>query len=169
MSVEVEPVQIALEFLHRIHPAGPWVLTAIHPDRGAPLITQSFTPEMAAACKSFIRAHNGTRNLYYSVNEPKGLPTKKSTKKDIHRIHYLHVDIDPEDNETSEAAKQRILASVQEYSLTPTEVVNSGNGIQLLFRLEAPIAADEDSIRDIEARNHALALAFKCDPCTKRR
>ena len=60
------------EFLERLRPGGPWVLVAI--SEGAPVLGQTVTTPDEA--RSFLRIHNGKRNLYYSVN-----PTRKSTNK----------------------------------------------------------------------------------------
>jgi hypothetical protein len=156
---------VAIGFLENIQPGGPWVLTAIVPDGGT--VTKSFTPSSVPALQSFIKSHDGQQNIYYSINEPKDLPTKKASKADMLRARFLHVDIDPRDDEASEAAKIRILATVEKFRPQPTAVVDSGNAIQLLFRLEQPVILDPVSISDIENRNFALAVSFGCDPSTR--
>ena len=52
------------EFLEKLRPGGPWILTAITPDGPTKTITATNADEVAA----FVRANNGKRNIYYSVN-----------------------------------------------------------------------------------------------------
>jgi hypothetical protein len=50
----------------------------------------------------------------------------------------------------------------------PTFVIDSGNGLQLLWRLERPVEiTDGDVIADIEARNYALAERLGASPATR--
>ena len=58
------PLQSALDFLHWLRPDGPWLLIAIPPD-GSPIATTAHKLEQA---ETFIRQHDGKRNLYFSVN-----------------------------------------------------------------------------------------------------
>jgi hypothetical protein len=98
---------------------------------------------------------------------------KKPPKTDIASVEYLLGDLDPEDNETPEDAKARYLGQLNNgFEPTPTAIVDSGNGIQALWRLNPPIelggyslAKDakgiwgpeaEKVIADIEARSKAL-------------
>lgn len=52
---------------------------------------------------------------------------------------YLLADLDPNADETSDAAKARYLAALENFKPKPTAVVNSGNGIQVLWKLAEPI------------------------------
>jgi hypothetical protein len=54
----------SVEFLEKLRPGGPWVLTAIVPG-GRPTTITANNPKEA---QRFIRDHNGRCNLYYSVN-----------------------------------------------------------------------------------------------------
>jgi hypothetical protein len=131
------PGTVAVQFLRRLRPQGPWVLTAIHPERkGAP--TSSFTdPEQA---RRFITAHNGAgENVYYSVNPTKTALLSKASKDDIARIEYLHADADPSDDETPQAFKARMIPKIEAFPYPPTFVIDSGNGFHLLWRLQEPV------------------------------
>jgi AAA domain len=151
-----EPVN----FLELLRPSGPWVLTAITP-HGA---TNTITARTAAEIDTFVREHDGKRNLYYSVNPTKGAVFKKAAKADMAAVEYLLADLDPQDNETSENAKARYLNQLNgDFEPKPSAIVDSGNGIQCLWRLKESIALndanDRDAIiADVEARSFALMV-----------
>ena len=60
----------AVRFLKLLYPEGPWLLTAISPDKTGGLPTRTFYPGQEEELHAFIAEHNGRRNLYYSVNPP---------------------------------------------------------------------------------------------------
>jgi len=132
-----QPWSEATDFLERLRPGGPWVLVAI--PEAAPVVGQ--TVSTADEVRSFLRTYNGKRNLYYSVNPTRRPTNKKSSKADIARVEYVLGDLDPLTNEPAEAAKHRYLVELQrdDFELKPTVVVDSGNGIQVLWRLKDPI------------------------------
>jgi hypothetical protein len=147
-----------ISFLEALRPP-PWILVAITPD-GSPI---TITAHNAAEAEAFVRAHDGKRNLYYSVNPTKEDMSSKPKKTDIARIEYLLADLDPADNETPEDAKARYLGQLNgTFEPKPTAEVDSGNGIQGLWRLSEPIELDgedrEARITDAEERSKALML-----------
>src|SRR5260370_37400299 len=82
----------AVNFLKRMQPSGPWCLTAIVPDGDT--VTRTFIPGEERELASFIGRYNGKRNVYFTVNEVSGKPTKKPNKEQISRAWFVHVDID---------------------------------------------------------------------------
>jgi hypothetical protein len=150
----------AKNFLEKLRPGGPWVLTAIVPDGATTTITANTFDQVEA----FVREHNGKRNLYYSVNPTRTAMDKKAAKTDIAAIEYVLGDLDPAPGETSEAAKACYLAQFNgAFEPKPTGAVDSGNGIQGVWRLRERIALgepvdgkfppeDQAKIDDIEAR-----------------
>jgi hypothetical protein len=134
-----EAATAAAVFLKLLRPNGPWVLSAIVPD-GA---IETITAETVGDIRKFVSEYNGRRNLYYSVNPTRKPMTKKATKTDIAAIEYLLADLDPEENETPEAAKARYLAGLDVLKPPPTGIVDSGNGIQVLLKLADPIILAE--------------------------
>jgi hypothetical protein len=147
----------AISFLEQLRAGGPWVLTAITPD--GPTIT--ITAHSTAEIESFIREHNGTRNQYYSVNPTKTAMSKKAKKTDIAAVEYLLGDLDPKSDETSQQAKTRYLTQLESFEPKATALVDSGNGIQGLWRLDPFIPLGNGSeaiIADVEARSAALML-----------
>jgi hypothetical protein len=85
--------------------------------------------------------------------------SKKPKKKDIASAEYLYADLDPRDDEGTDVAKERYCKSIAACEQAATAVVDSGNGIQALWKLSAPIALDSaERIADVEARTKALIL-----------
>jgi hypothetical protein len=151
-------------FLARLRPGGPWVLTAIHPTSGK---IETITAHNKTEACDFIRLHDGTRNLYYSVNPIRTAMTRKAAKKDIAAIEYLLGDLDPHDGESPEDAKARYLKALETFEPAATAIIDSGNGIQGLWKLATRIELAEPVgqtfpaetaaiIADIEARSAAL-------------
>ncbi|MBL8308018.1 MAG: hypothetical protein JNM33_15105 [Rubrivivax sp.] len=155
------------DFLQRLRPAGPWVLTAIVPDGKTD--TQTFTD--AGAAEAWALAANKTANLYYSVNPTIGPVTKKATKEQIAALSFLHVDLDPRAGEDFAQERARILALLTtnrpEGIPAPTVCVDSGGGYQALWRLAEPIPLNGDVAKaeDAERWNRALERVFGADHC----
>ena len=151
----------SISFLVQFRAKGPWVLTAIIPDG----LTTTSTTQTATEINAFVSEHNGRRNLYYSVNPTRKAITSKAKKTDIAAVEYLLADLDPADGESSEAAKARYLAQLNgSFEPKPTATVDSGNGIQCLWRLtDAIVLPEEEAVRkaiieDVEARSAALMV-----------
>jgi hypothetical protein len=154
----------AVRFLQRLAPNRSWVLTAIVPDG----VTSTRTFSSVEDARRFVANHNVAKNTYYSINPTKTALSRKATKQDIARVEYLHVDADPGPDETPEEFKARMRPRIVAYKPKPTFIIDSGNGIQMLWQLrEAVEIINNDVIEDIEARNHALALAFHANPSTR--
>jgi hypothetical protein len=139
MSVTSDPRNEATEFLEMLRPGGPWVLTAIIPDG----TTDTITAQTADEARAFVATYYGQRNLYYSVNPTRKPMNKKAAKTDIAAIEYLPLDLDPKSNETSEAAKARYLAEIENLKPLPTAIIDSGNGLNLLLKLAEPVILPE--------------------------
>lgn len=128
-------------FLEKLRPGGPWLPAAIMPEGGTPTV---ITARTAADVDAFIATHNGTRNLYYSVNPTRTAMRKKAEKTDIAAIEYVLADLDPATGETSEAAKARYLTQLNgTFEPKPTAAIDSGNGIQGLWKLKERIVLGE--------------------------
>jgi predicted P-loop ATPase len=129
----------ALDFLQQLRPGGPWILTAIIPDG----LTDTITAKTAEDVRRFVAKNDGKKNLYFSVNPARADRTSKASKLDILAIEYSFVDLDPRENETPEAAKIRYLAGLKAFKPAPTAIIDSGNGIQALWRLDDSILLPE--------------------------
>jgi hypothetical protein len=77
----------------------------------------------------------------------KHLPCK-AAKTDIGSIEYLLADLDPRHDETSEAAKDRYLTALNSFIPAPSAIIDSGNGIQCLWKLKESIELPEATEKD---------------------
>src|SRR5262249_42614248 len=148
-----------------------WLLTAIEPDGK----TTTITARTADQVEAFVRKWNGRRNFYYSVNPIRTPLNKKAAKTDIAAIEYALADLDPNEGETPEAAKARYLKALERFEPKPTALIDSGNGVQGLWRLQERIAlgelenrkfarADQDTIANVEVRVAAIMLRLGAKP-----
>jgi hypothetical protein len=156
----VSSANSAIEFLQELRPGGPWVLTSVHADKGW---IDTITAKTHDEVREFIGKWNGKRNLYYSVNPTRKEMTSKAAKTDIAAIEYLFADLDPADNETAKAAKARYLAALKQHKPINTATIDSGNGIQVLWRMATPISLGNDDakvIEDVENRVAALMISL---------
>ncbi len=122
----------AVNFLKQLRPGGPSVLTAIAPMTNA---IETITAQNENEVRQFVRRWNGKCNIYYSVNPTRGAMTSKAAKVDIAKVEYLLADLDPNDDERPEAAKTRYLKALETFKPAPTAIIDSGNGVQVLWRL----------------------------------
>jgi hypothetical protein len=122
----------AIDFLRMLRPQGPWAITAIVPD--GPTFTHTFMPGQEKELNNFIARQNvkQKQNIYYTLNVT-GCVDKKPTKADITHADYLHVDADPEPDETPDEFKARMLPTFEASEPKPKFIVVSGNGLQGLF------------------------------------
>lgn len=137
----------AIAFLQAFATDGPWVLTAIAVDRKG-IETKTFGPETEQAARRWVEKFNGKRNLYFSVNVPLRNLNKKASKAEIKCVPWLHVDIDPCDDEPLEKGQGRIKRlltdELDKRIPEPTVIVFSGGGFQAFWRLNNPIPIDGD-------------------------
>jgi AAA domain len=159
-----------ISFLAQLRSNGPWVLTAIIPDGRTTTISARTTAEINA----FVHENNGKLNLYYAVNPLRNLMWKKAAKTDVAAIEYLLADLDPAAGETPETAKARYLEQLNgSFEPKPTAIIDSGNGIQCLWRLTNPIVLPEEEavrkaiIEDVETRSAALMVRLGAKPGTQ--
>jgi hypothetical protein len=130
------PADIVVDFLNRLRPGGPWQLSTINPNVNNDIKTVTATT--ADQARSFINRYNGAHNLYYAPN-PVRVKDKKASKTEVSAIEFLLADLDPNEGEAPEDAKVRFLAELKSFEPAPMFVVDSGNGVQVLWRLKQPI------------------------------
>ena len=104
-----------------------------------------------------MRQYNRKRNLYYSVNSTRTLMSKKAAKTDISSIEYLLADLDPKEGESPEAAKERYLTALEKFEPNWSAIIDSGNGIQVLWKLAEPI--DISRYQPVTDKHGKLVLA----------
>ncbi len=162
----------AIAFLRAYEPEGPWLLTAIRPDRKA-ISTRAFVPgrDDGDELAEWLAEHNGTRNIYFSVNRPIRAQNKKAEREDIAEVRWLHVDIDPRAGEDLEAERARALGllttNLPAGVPAPTAIVFSGGGYQAFWRLAEPIPINGDIAlaEDAKRYNQQLEVLFGADQC----
>jgi len=145
----------AERFLQKLRPGGPWVLTAIVPDGDTVTITAHDREEIAA----FIREHDGKRNIYYAVNPLRREMSKKAAKTDAAAIEFALADLDPNEGESPDAAKARYLTQLNggSFKPRPTTAVDSGNGLQCLWRFKDRIALGKARQSPSQRQKHRQA------------
>jgi hypothetical protein len=153
------------EFLSRFIGAHLRCVTAISFNRDS-VVTQTFNSSEDHKCAQFIAEHAGKDNLYFSVNPPRRLMTRKPSLADIELVGWLHVDIDFKTKDGSE--EELVLERLRSGSrvLRPHVILNSGGGIQAFWRLKEPVLIqDEHHAREIGRLNQRLAEIFQGDKC----
>jgi hypothetical protein len=163
----VTDTPVALDFLERWLPGGPWVLTAISTDRKK-LHTATFTKRGPAG--QWVHELNGKLNIYFHVNPCLRPLTKKAQREDIAALAWLHVDIDPRVGEDIEEERARALRLLQEPPQgvpKPTVIIFSGGGYQGFWKLTEPLPIDgeEEKYEDAKRYNQQLEVLFGADNC----
>ena len=158
---------LATEFLQRWKQGGSWVLCAIDPIVKGKIETRTFRENSLAEMVKWLDSHQGISNLYFTVNTIAHDMNIKPKKTDIAAGTHLFVDCDPRVGEDPAEAKVRILKTLQNFSLTPTLIIDSGNGYQAYWKLTKSVMLDgtEAAAEDYEAYNRQLEFLFDGDHC----
>jgi hypothetical protein len=140
-SSAAEATDEAVRFLRQLRPSGPWHVSFADPTGASGFRTEELTDH--GALRGLIKRWNGTRNFYYAVNVWRPGLTKKASKEDVIWVTFVQADLDPMEGETPDDAKVRYRAAldafVQRFGLRPTVEVDSGNGVQALWRLKTSV------------------------------
>ena len=130
------------EFLEQYRPGGPWWLVCI---RDGGLRGETFSD--AERAEKWALGKNADKwNIYYHINpHHEGSHTGKALKKDIAQVEWLYADIDPDPTKEFNGERARLLQLAEKSK--KTLAVDSGNGIQLLWRLNEarPIGTDVEN------------------------
>jgi hypothetical protein len=161
---------LAVEFLGRMYPDGPWALTAIAVDKKF-IETRTFMPDTESAMFQWIESHNGKRNLYFHVNPVRHPVKSKAERTDIKSVNYLHVDMDAQAGAPLASEIERLLLQLTKKRPVkipePTVIVKSGGGVQAFWRLQQPIPINGELglAEDAKRYNQQLELVFAADNC----
>ena len=170
--------QASIDFLRRWRPEGPWVLTAVAPDkkwiRTATLASNKDLLE-------WLSEYGTDKNVYFSVNPTIGPVESKAGREDIAALDWVHVDVDPRPNLEAKTpdAMQKHLVEEQERILglfttnlpqgvpPPTVTWFSGGGYWAAWRLKDPfeINGQEERYEEAARYNMQLELVFGADSC----
>ena len=153
----------ATDFLERLRPGGPWVLTAIHQTQNS---IKTLTAHNASEVLDFVRAHDGKWNIYFSVNPTRAAMRTKASKLDIAAIEFIISDLDPRDDESPEDAKARYLKALGTFKPAATALIDSGDGIQALWHLETRIELAERVGETFPAENAAIIAEVEARSAT---
>lgn len=159
----------AIEFLRQWSKEGPWVLTAIQPDRKA-IATKTFRIADLKEMERWIEEYNGVRNLYFHVNSTMREISKKAEREDIKSMDWLHIDVDPRAGEDINTERERALRMLQHPPVgvpTPTVIIFSGGGYQGFWKLVEPVPINGDLSRSEDAKryNQQLEILYGADNC----
>lgn len=153
-------------FLDDWYGDAPRQLVAIIPDGG--VFAKCLWPQKPDEVRDWLRSQvEQGRNVYFHVNQPGWALDKRAQKCDVRTVRALHVDIDPDSDETPKECKVRALDALSKHNPPPSVIIDSGNGIQAFWLLEEPITLDgsEQAYSRIEAYNIALQKGLGGDSC----
>jgi len=103
-----------------------------------------------------IMVTNEHNNIYFCVNKVKNGVSKKAKKEDIESALFAHLDLDPVvDGKYSPKLREKLLELAKTVDCTFS--IDSGNGVQLFWRLDK----DDYSFEDIEDVNKVLIDKYK--------
>ena len=147
----------AVEFLCSLGQEGRRDLIAICPETGA-IEGRTFRPRNCEQMRAWIEVRQGKVDAY-SVNE--GNTDKinvKLSKEDIGWIHCVFIDLDPSEDPSKmldeERARLRELVKNLTADCPPTCIVDSGNGLQVLWLLDQKIERTTESEALVEGMPH---------------
>jgi hypothetical protein len=109
-------------------------------------------------------------NCYWLPNHPSQFnPEKKVDGLDIDVFQYVYVDLDMKDYKSENkdrrheyATKEEFITAISEFSLSPSMIVDSGNGIHVYWRM-----TDLDVVSFLRI-NRRLARKFHTDPAVSK-
>lgn len=156
-----------ISFFEALRPHGPLNLTAITPD--GPIASATFTD--ARRARPWLERHAGRANIHFTANpasEPTGAGGRVN-KDDVETIEFIHcdIDVDKQDNDLSLGErKAAALAGLEAAEHPPTFIIDSGGGLQALWRLDQPLPATPENIAWAEGANRWAVEEFDGDRAT---
>lgn len=133
-------------------------VAAIEPD-GA-IKGRYFGENVDDAVRLAVKKNRDGSNIYWTANRCGPDTAHKPSKCHIVSARSAHVDIDPP-KDGSPFDKAAVIRAAEAFDIRPTTIIDSGNGLQLLYRLED----DDPDLDRVEAINRAIAQHFAGDSC----
>lgn len=156
----------AIAFLKKWQSQGPWNLTAILETEGRPDIqNRTFGPKTEEEARAWLKARNGRKNLYFTVNDTKQGQSRKPKKEHMVRAQAFHVDVDPIKGSDVKDEQARIRKIIKGFPVKPTVVIFSGGGYQLFWKLKQRIELDDNTLEAVEQTNVKLERLLGGDKC----
>jgi hypothetical protein len=147
---------------------GQHLLLSILPDTVRPQGKSFEWPGDRAIALPWIEACNRSSGIYWTVNICRPNLMKKAQKQDVRLLRAVWADLDPLDDPRfgerartwqEERERLHLLAlELEKLELPPTVLIDSGNGVQAIWRLADPIEANDEYIIEIER----LARRIEC-------
>lgn len=131
-------------------------LAAVIPDGS--IAGRFFGSDCDAAVDWAIDHNQQGKNLYWTVNRCQAGVGYKPSKSDIKKIRFAHVDIDPP-KDGSGFCKAVVIQRLEALPTPPTMIVDSGNGVQALWKLEE----ETEEREKVEGVNQGIARNFAGD------
>jgi putative DNA primase/helicase len=150
-------------FALKLRPEGLLALTSIKP--GGHISTRTFNmpDEVETLTLWAFKYNKAGYNVYFTPNPVKQIITKKASVEDIAQIEYVFTDIDPDTSNGYEEGRDKLLARVKAELVNnthrPTWIINSGNGVNVLYKLSEPLT-DKDKGKRL---NQGLVAMFDGD------
>lgn len=133
-------------------------LVSIEPD-GPGLDGRYFGEDAAEAAKWAIAENSRPRNIYWTVNKIGPGCGKKPKKSDIVAARFVHADVDPPKSGGFDRGSK--LLQLDLLACPPSLIIDSGNGLQPLWRLDSE-TADWRTIEDISRGAESVLEADHC-------
>jgi len=95
----------------------------------------------------WIERSNQAAGIYWTVNVCRPHLTKKATKADVLWLLGIWADLDPIKGRDLAAERDRLHRLAEELmalECPPTAIIDSGGGIQVLWRLDIPLMASPE-------------------------
>ena len=127
------------------------------PAVGGPSQARWFGADAVSAAAWAAERNAAGANVYWSANVVRAGLNKKASKGDVTAIRYAQVDIDPPKGEAT-FDKAAALAKLRDAKVPPHVIVDSGGGVQALWRV------DGLDTSEVEAINRSLIAQFDGDP-----
>lgn len=158
---EINPEEL-VSFIKTVRPDGNIKLATIGQYGGPPLVNSFSIPEELQAVIEFCEDYKG-RNLYYELNLANNPAARKSKESDISAIIGVVVDLDPDCSNSYEAGRDALmnekLEEVSTFPVEPTLVIDSGNGLQVIYLLNE-FSTDFERVKSLSKN---LAIHFGGD------
>ena len=149
---------------------GRHLLLSILPDTFHPQGKTFDWPSDRATALRWIEECNRNSGLYWTVNACQRDLMKKARKENVELLRAVWADCDPLDDPKLGdrcrpwAAERRRLhelaAELEQLTCPPSIIIDSGNGIQVIWRLADPIEASDEYVAAIERLGRRIECAL---------
>jgi hypothetical protein len=146
------------------------LLLSILPDTTRPSGKTFDWPDDEATALRWIEACNRNSGLYWTVNPCQPNLMKKAKKQNVELLRAVWADCYPlDDPEMGERCRpwaverQRLYdlaAELEQLTCPPSVILDSGNGIQVIYRLADPIEASDEYVAAIERLGRRIECAL---------